>query len=76
MSEKKQRVDLSKRRVIGLVLILLLTTLVVGMLVRASLRGISLASYPLSPAPVTPFLGGVFEASGVAHVPHQRSALC
>ena len=75
MSEKKQRVNLLTTRDIGLVLILVLTTLIVGMLVRASLRGVSLASYPLSPAPVTAFSGGRFEASGVAHVPGTGAVL-
>ena len=71
-SEKKQGVDLSSWRYIGAVLILLLTTAVVGVL---ALRGSSITSYPASPVPVTAFSGGTFEASGVAHVPGTDSVL-
>lgn len=57
------------------VVILLLTTVVVGLLVRASFRSISVASYPVSPVPMTAFSGGTFEASGVAHVPGTDAVL-
>lgn len=50
-------------------MILLLTTIVVGVFVRAAFRDVSLTSYPVSPVPVTAFAGGQFEASGVAYVP-------
>ena len=74
-SEKKQNVDLSGRRFIGAVLILLLITAVVGVLVRTAFREVSLTSYPASPVPMTAFSGGTFEASGVAHVPGTDSVL-
>jgi hypothetical protein len=74
-SEKKQAVDFSGRRFIGAVLILLLTTLVVGVLVRTAFREVSITSYPASPVPMTAFSGGTFEASGVAYVPGTDTVL-
>ena len=71
MSEKKQGVGFPNRRSFGVVLILLLTAAVVGVLVRAGLRGVSVAS----PAPMTAFSGGTFEASGVAHIPGTDAVL-
>ena len=56
-------------------LILLLTTAVVGVLVRTAFRGVSITAYPASPVPMTAFSGGTFEASGVAHVPGTDSVL-
>ena len=67
--------NLSSRRFIGVVLILLLTTIVAGVLVRAAFSDVSMTSYPASPVPVTAFSGGTFEASGVAHVPGTDSIL-
>lgn len=72
MSEKKQSFELSNRRFISVVLILLLTAAVVAVVVRTALRGVSLA---VSPARITAFSGGTFEASGVAHVPGTDSVL-
>src|SRR5215216_6435396 len=69
MSQKKQGIDLLNARVIGGFVILLLTTAVIGVLVRAGLGGVSMTSYPVSPVPMTAFAGGTFEASGVAQVP-------
>ena len=60
---------MTNKQYIGAVLILLLTTIVVGVFVRAAFRDVSLTSYPVSPVPVTAFAGGQFEASGVAYVP-------
>jgi hypothetical protein len=74
-SEKKQAVDFSGRRFIGAMLILLLTTLVVGVLVRTAFREVSITSYPASPVPMTAFSGGTFEASGVAYVPGTDTVL-
>ena len=71
-SEKKQ--DIS-RRFIGVALTLLLTIAIVGILVRAAFREVSITSYPASPVPVLAFSGGTFEASGVAHVPGTDSVL-
>lgn len=75
MSEKKQGPDLSGKRFIGAVLILLLTVAVAGVLFRTALPGVALTSNPASPVPVTAFSGGTFEASGVAHVPGTDSVL-
>lgn len=74
-SEQKQGVDLSSKRFIGVVLIILLTTIVVGVLVRTAVRGVSITSYPASPVPMTAFSGGTFEASGVAYVPGTDTVL-
>ena len=74
-SEQKQRVDLSSRRFIGVVLIILLTTIIVGMLVHAAFSDVSITSHPASPIPITAFSGGTFEASGVAHVPGTNTVL-
>ena len=75
VSGKKQSVDRSKGRWIGVVLIALLTAIFVGMIVRAALRSVSIAAYPMSPVPITAFSGGTFEASGVAHVPGTDTVL-
>ena len=61
--------NLSSKRFIGVVLILLLTTIVVGVLGLAAFSDVSMTSFPASPVPITAFSGGTFEASGVAHVP-------
>lgn len=74
-SEQKQSVHLSSRRFIGFVLILLLTTIVVGILVHAAFSDVSITSYPASPVPITAFSGGTFEASGVVHVPGTDTVL-
>ena len=65
----------SSRRFIGAVLILLLTTVVVGVLVRAALPEVSITSNPVSPVPISAFAGGTFEASGVVQVPGTDSVL-
>ena len=71
-SEENQRVDLSSRRFIGFIVIFLLAAAAVGVLLRVTLPGIS---HPVSPAPMTAFSGGTFEASGVAHVPGTEAVL-
>jgi hypothetical protein len=75
VSRKKQGVVHSNGRVLGVVLILLVTAVFVGMIVRAALRSVSIASSSVSPLPITIFSGGSFEASGVAHVPGTNSVL-
>ena len=75
MPGKKQGVDLSNARIIGVFVVLLLTTVIIGVLVRAGLRGVSITSYAVSPVPMTAFSGGTFEASGVAHVPGTDAVL-
>ena len=74
-SVKKQGINLSSTRFIGAVLILLLTTAVVGVLVRTAFREVSLTANPASPVPITAFSGGSFEASGVTHVPGTDTVL-
>jgi len=59
------------KRFIGLFVVLLLTAAVVGVLVRASLRNVSVASQDT----ITAFAGGRFEASGVVHVPGSPAVL-
>ena len=63
------------KRFIGAVLVLLLTTAVVGLLVRTAFRSVSITAYPASPVPITAFSGGRFEASGVVHVPGTDTVL-
>jgi hypothetical protein len=63
--------DLLNRRVIGVVVIVLLSTAVAGVLGRAAFRSVATAS----PEPMTAFSGGTFEASGVAHVPGTDAVL-
>lgn len=65
----------SNARIVGVFVILLLTTAVVGVLVRAGRHGVSITSYPVSPVPITAFSGGTFEASGVTHVPGTDTVL-
>ena len=74
-SEQKQGIDLSGRRFVGAVLILLLTTAIIGILVRNAFRAVSITAHPASPVPITAFSGGTFEASGVAYVPGTDSVL-
>jgi hypothetical protein len=75
MSEKRQGVDLSNGRFIGVVGFLLLTVAVVVLLVRASFVGTSVSSNALSPEPVVAFSGGTFEASGVVQIPGTDAVL-
>jgi hypothetical protein len=75
MSEKRPGVDLSNRRLIGVVGILLLTTAIVVLLVRASLVGTPVVSNAPAPQPMSAFSGGTFEASGVVQVPGADAVL-
>lgn len=75
MSEKKSGVEFSNRRFIGIVLVLLLTTAVVGLLVRAAFIDTSGPLYSVAPEPMTAFSGGTFEASGVSYVPGTDAVL-
>lgn len=67
-SEKKQS-DMYRR--FAMLVLLVVTALIIGGLIGTGLRGISTAS----PAAMTAFSGGTFEASGVAHVPGTDSVI-
>lgn len=75
MSEKKPAIDFSNGRLIGVLMILLLTVAVVTMLVRAAFVGTAAGSYAVAAGPMTAFSGGTFEASGVAQVPGTDAVL-
>ncbi len=68
MSEKKPGIDFSNQRLIRIALVLALTIGVVVLFVAAFAGG-GARFNAVSPAPMTAFSGGTFEASGVAHVP-------
>ena len=68
MSEKKPGIDFSNQRLIRIALVLALTIAVVVLFVHAFAGGAPHFN-AVSPAPMTAFSGGTFEASGVAHVP-------
>jgi hypothetical protein len=75
MSEKRQSLDLSNGRVIGVAGLLLLAVAVAVLLVRASFVGFSGDSKAFSPEPKIAFSGGTFEASGVVQVPGTDAVL-
>lgn len=75
VSSLKEHAGFAKPPLIGVVLMVVLTAATLGVLVRAAVYGISGAPYATSPAPMTEFSGGTFEASGVAHVPGTDTVL-
>jgi len=68
MSEKKPIIDFSNQRLIRIATIVALAAAIVSLVVAAFV-GASPGFNAISPAPMTAFSGGTFEASGVAHVP-------